>query len=228
MLLYFGALAFMPIAQVGAGLFTAPLFVLMFSAALFGHRIGPRRLLAVALGFAGVLVILRPDPGNLSLLALMPVASGALYALSNLLIREWCADEPVGALLAGFFLAIGAAGAGGTLLLTALPPPAAVQDAAPFLTRAWTAPSGEVLLWIAVQAAGSLAAVGAITRGYQSAETSYLAVFEYAFLITASLWAWLLWGETLDAAGVLGIAMIIASGTIIALPAAVETAVRPR
>jgi drug/metabolite transporter (DMT)-like permease len=36
--------------------------VLVLSRLLFGHRIGPRRLLAVAVGFAGVLVMLRPDP----------------------------------------------------------------------------------------------------------------------------------------------------------------------
>jgi drug/metabolite transporter (DMT)-like permease len=53
MLLYFGALAMAPIAQVGAALFTAPLWVLLFAAGLFGRPIGPRRLAAVALGFAG-------------------------------------------------------------------------------------------------------------------------------------------------------------------------------
>ena len=50
MLIYFGALAYLPIAQVAAGLFTAPLFVLMFSAAAFGQRIGPYRMLATAIG----------------------------------------------------------------------------------------------------------------------------------------------------------------------------------
>ena len=81
MLLYFGSLPFMPIAQVGAGLFTAPLFVLLFSAALFGHRIGPRRLVAVALGFArrarSCCARTRRTSARSSL---MPVAAGALYA----------------------------------------------------------------------------------------------------------------------------------------------------
>jgi drug/metabolite transporter (DMT)-like permease len=219
MLLYFGALGFMPIAQVGAGLFTAPLFVLLFAAALFGRPIGPRRLVAVAVGFAGALIMLRPDPANLSLLTLMPVASGALYAMANLLTREWCADEPVGALVGGFFLAIGLAGAAGCALLTLAPLPAGALAAAPFLTWPWAAPSGDVWFWIVVQAAGSLLAVGMITRGYQTAETSYVTVFEYSFLVTASGWAWAIWGETLDAASLLGVAMIVASGTIIATAA---------
>jgi drug/metabolite transporter (DMT)-like permease len=222
MLLYFGSLAFMPIAQVGAGLFTAPLFVLLFSAAIFGHRIGPRRLVAVVIGFLGVLVVLRPDPANLSPILLMPVAAGALYAMSNLLIREWCADEPTGAVVGGFFVAIGVAGAVGCAALTLFPVPDAVRAAAPFLAAPWAMPSGEGLFWIVMQAVGSLVAVGMITRGYQGAETSYLTVFEYSFLVTASFWAWVVWGEALDGLGYLGMALIIASGAIIATAPGVD------
>lgn len=216
MMLYFGALPFLPIAQVGAGLFTAPLFVLLFSAALFGHRIGPRRLTAVVVGFAGVLVMLRPDPENFSLFTLMPVAAGALYGLSNLLTREWCAEEPVATLLAGLFAAMGVVGAIACAVLAVWPPSAAAQAAAPFLMRPWAPVPAAVLGLVAMQAVGSIVAVGCVTRGYQSGETSYLTVFEYSFLISASFWAWVIWGEALDAASGLGIAMIVASGVIIA------------
>ena len=216
MFFYFASLPLMPIAQAGAGLFTAPLFVLIFAAALFRQPIGPARMLAVAIGFAGVLVMLRPDPANLSLVTLMPVAAGALYGLSNLLTREWCAEEPVGAMLAGFFLALGVAGGVVCLGLALHPAPVPVVAAAPFLTGPWAVPSAAALLATAVQAVGSLAGVGLITRGYQQAATSVLAVFEYSFLITATLWAWVLWGQTLEPSGYLGIALIIASGALMA------------
>ena len=212
MLLYFASLGFLPIAQVGAGLFTAPLFVLLLAALLFRERIGPRRLAAVAAGFAGVLLILRPDPATMGAEALMPLAAGALYGLSNLLTREWCADEPVGALLAAFFAALGLIGAAGCLVLALHP----AAGPATFLTAPWATPSALALGWIAAQAFGSLAAFGLVTRGYQFAAASTLSVFEYSFLISASLWAFVLRGETLDAAGALGIALIIASGIIVA------------
>jgi drug/metabolite transporter (DMT)-like permease len=160
--------------------------------------------------------MLRPDPANLSLVTLMPVAAGALYGLSNLLTREWCADEPVGALLASFFGALGLASALALGLIAAAPPTAAWVEAAPFLTAGWVPPTGRFLLWTFVQAAGSLLAVGIVARGYQSGETSLLTVFEYAFLASASFWAWVLWGERLDAASGAGIALIIASGAVIA------------
>jgi drug/metabolite transporter (DMT)-like permease len=215
LVLYFGALPFMPIAQVGAGFFTAPLFVLLFSAALFGHRIGARQILAVAIGFAGVVIMLRPDPANLSVLTAMPLAAGALYGLSNLLTREWCAGEPVGALLAGFFGALGVAGLLGCAVFTLWPVSDPVRTAVPFLTQPLAAPSSTAMFWIAVQAVGSLAAVGCITRAYQIADTGSVTVFEYSFLLTATFWSWLLWGEGLDALGFLGVALIIASGAII-------------
>lgn len=216
MLLYFGSLPMMPIAQVGAALFTAPIFVQLFAAGLFRRRIGPRRMLAVGLGFAGVLIMLRPDPASLSAVTLMPVLAGALYGLSNLLTREWCADEPVGALLAGFFGAMGAASLAALILLAAVPLPETWRAAAPFLTDGWRPLTANLLGWTALQAVGSLVAVGLIVRGYQSGETSYLAVFEYSFLLSVSFWAWTLFGETLTALDGLGMAMIVGAGVVIA------------
>ena len=85
-----------------------------------------------------------------------------------------------------------------------------------FLTAPWTLPSAVAFGWIAAQAFGSLASVGLLTRGYQFAATTTLAVFEYSFLLSATLWAFVLRGETLTPAGALGIALILASGVIVA------------
>lgn len=212
LLLYFASLGFLPIAQAGAGFFTAPLFVLLFAALFFGQRIGPARLGAVAVGFAGVLLILRPDPATVGPATLMPLAAGALYGLGNLITREWCADEPVGALLGSFLAALGLIGAAGCLALALLEPAAAPT----FLTAPWALPSAAAFGWIVVQVASSLGAVGLVTRGYQFAATSTLAVFEYSFLVSAGAWAWALRGEALDPPAILGIALIVASGVIVA------------
>ena len=110
------------------------------------------------------------------------------------------------------FAALGLIGAAGCLVLALHP----AAGAATFLTAPWAVPSALALGWIAAQAFGSLAAFGLVTRGYQFAAASTLAVFEYSFLISASLWAFVLRGERLDAAGLLGIALIIASGIIVA------------
>ncbi|MBP7003755.1 MAG: DMT family transporter [Amaricoccus sp.] len=217
MLLFYAALAAAPAAQVGAALFTAPLWVLIFAAGFFGRPIGPSRMLAVALGFAGVLVMLRPDAASLSAMTLAPVAAGALYGLGNLLTREWCGEEPVGALLLSYFGGLGLAGAAMLVVLAAFEPPAAWAEAAPFIAAGWRAPSLLVLGVVLVQAAGALVAVGMVARGYQSGDTSTLAVFEYSYVLSVAAWAYLLWGERLGPLDLLGMAMIVSAGAIVAL-----------
>ena len=59
-----------------------------------------------------------------------------------------------------------------------------------------------------------------ISKGYQSGETSFLAVFEYFFLVSVTFWAWVIWGETLDLASLAGIALIVAAGLVVAGSAA--------
>ena len=103
MLIYFGCLAFLPVAQVAAGLFTAPIFVLLISRFAYGHRIGPWRIVAVAIGFIGVVLVLGPTAmAGATLAALLPVLAGALYAMGNVATREWCGPESAETLLTGF------------------------------------------------------------------------------------------------------------------------------
>ena len=58
LLMYFSALPAVSIAVAAAGLFTSPIWVALFSALFYGERVGPRRILAVAIGFVGVCVTL--------------------------------------------------------------------------------------------------------------------------------------------------------------------------
>ena len=78
MMLYFAALPVLPIAQVAAGLFTAPIFVLLITVALLRRPVGPIRVAAVGVGFLGVLVLLAPDAGNPGDLEPDPGARGGL------------------------------------------------------------------------------------------------------------------------------------------------------
>ena len=70
---------------------------------------------------------------------------------------------------------------------------------------------------IVVQGVGSLLGVGLSIKAYQLADATMVAVFENALLVFATLWAIFLWGESPDAPGWLGLAMITAAGVIIAL-----------
>ncbi|MFZ0098735.1 MAG: DMT family transporter [Gemmobacter sp.] len=219
MLIYFGALAFLPVALVAAGLFTAPIFVLLISGFAFGHHIGPVRIAAVAVGFLGVVMVLGPQAlGGASLAAILPVAAGALYAMGNVATREWCAEETAETLLGGFFLALGVLGAIGMAVLSVWPLDVP-EGPAGFVMRGPVWPSGTFLFWTFVQAAGSLLGVGMMIRAYQLADAGRVSVFEYVILPASAAWSWLIWGETLTPLAIAGMVLIAVAGMMIALRA---------
>ena len=227
MVIYFGALAFLPVAIVAAGLFTAPIFVLLISRFAYGHAIGPVRILAVAIGFVGVLLVLGPEAvSGASVAAILPVLAGALYALGNVATREWCPEESAETLLAGFFATLGLFGALGMVMLTLAPLVAPVGPDG-FLMRGWVMPSGPFLLWTFVQAAGSLVGVGMMIRAYQITDAGRASVIEYVILPASAFWSWTLWGELLAPMAVAGMVLIVAAGSMIALRAQVGEPVAP-
>jgi drug/metabolite transporter (DMT)-like permease len=219
LMIYFGSLAFLPVAQVAAGLFTAPIFVLLISRFIYGHHIGSVRVLAVGVGFLGVGLVLGRDAiAGLSLPALMPVLAGAFYAMGNIATREWCAQETTETLTLGFFAGIGLFGLAGLIVLALFP--ATVPDgAAGFVARGWIWPSAAFYWWTLVQAAGSLVGVAMLMRAYQIAEASRVSVFEYLNLPMAAFWGWVLWGESLGLSSALGMVLITLAGAMIALRA---------
>ena len=213
MAIWFGALAFLPIAQVGAGLFTAPIFVMIFSALFFGAAIGPMRVVAALVGFAGVLLVLQLDLGALSLVTILPMLAGVTWAMTAISTREYCEGEGTVPLLFWFFAALGVIGSVGLVLMG----PLGLGTGEDFVRTGWVAASSTFWFWVSIHAAGSVVAIGMLTRAYQVGEVSYIAIFEYSFLIFASFWAWVIWGDVLNFWAFVGIALIIGSGAVIAL-----------
>ncbi|MGB3313236.1 MAG: DMT family transporter [Albidovulum sp.] len=217
MIVYFGCLAFLPVATVAAGLFTAPIFTLLISRFVFGQPLGPFRIFGVILGFGGAMLVLGPGQGTLfSPLTVLPIGAGALYALGNIATRQWCAGETAETLLMGFFAALGVFGLIG-MGAFAIWPQEVPHGADGFILRGAVMPSSTFLFWTFVQAAGSLLGVGMMIRAYQVAEASRVAIFEYVILPASAFWAFVIWGDVLAVTAVWGILMIFAAGLIIAL-----------
>ncbi len=222
MTLYFGALPAAPIAVVAAGLFTSPLWALLFTALLYREPLGPRRLFAAALGFAGVLTMLRPWESGLDLRAAMPIAAGALWAVTLMATRRLAGEETPAALTLLQLLGFAATGIVGLLALAAFPAAAELRESAPFFFTGWLWPlSAEVWGVLILQGFGSVAGLLLIILGYQSADATRTALFDYSFLVFAGFFGWVIWGEALGGAALAGMALIVAAGAFLALsPAA--------
>lgn len=219
MVIYFGALAFLPVALAAAGLFTAPIFVLLIGGLFYGHRIGPAQIIAVAVGFAGVVLVLGPEAmAGASLAALLPVLAGLFYAIGNIATREWCAGESAETLAGGFFAALGVIGALGMAALW-LWPMSVPSGPEYFLQRGPVWPNAEFWFWTFVQAIGSLLGVGLMIRSYQITSAGKASVLEYVILPASALWSYLLWGQTLGWMAWAGMALIVIAGVIIAMTA---------
>lgn len=212
MLIYFGCIAILPIGVVVAGLFTAPLFVLIISVLFQGKTVGWVRWLAVALGFSGALLVIRPDPNALDLVAFLPICAGLLYAIGAVATRAWCEDEDTLTLSAWFFGLLTVFGLIGVLVL-----PSEGTGAAGFPLRGWMPLTGAMIGWYVALAAGALIGIGCIFKAYQIGEASYVAIFEYSLLVFASFWAWQMWGQTVPLLGLFGMGLIIGAGSIIAI-----------
>ena len=215
--LYFSVMPMMAIAEAGAGLFTSPIFVLIFSAILFRERIGWRRILAVVMGSCGVLLILRPGSDGFSLYHLIPVLSGASYAFGSIITFRYLSDESPLAILMSFIVAIGLCGGAFATGLTVVPASQELIAQAPFLFRGWQMVDAWFWIWMAVIAIGACVALSMMTRAYQIAQTSYAAIYEYAYLISVGFFGWAFWGVVPDILSTAGIVLIIFAGVLIVL-----------
>ncbi len=216
MLFYFSALALMPIAQALAGLFTSPIFILLITGLFMGQKVGPWRILAVALGFAGTLIVLQPDLNDFDWAVMIPVAGGFFYALAAIATRTICAGESTVALLAGMWVALCLVGLVGLLVLQVYPIESA-DGPLGFVTRGWVWPMKNALPFVALQAIGSVTGVFLIIKAYQIGEPSFVSVFEYSVMVFGPLFAWVAFGQSVGPAQILGIALIVVAGSIIAV-----------
>lgn len=215
--LYFSVLPMIPIAEAGAGLFTSPIFVLLFSVIFLKERIGWRRISAVVTGSCGVLLVLRPGGEGFSLYHLLPVLSGASYALGSIITFRYLSDESPLAILMSFIVAIGLCGGIFATGLTVFPVSEELITQAPFLYKGWQAVDSQFWIWMGVIAAGACSALSMMTRAYQIAQTSYAAIYEYAYLISVGIFSWAFWGVIPGMLSIAGIGLIIFAGILIVL-----------
>lgn len=214
---FYAALPLLPISTVAAAYYTGPLFIVLFAGLILGERVGLRRAGCIAVGFAGVLVILQPGTDAFSFALMVPIVSAVLYALAAILTRSRCANEgPIAlsmALNVGFVLC----GLAGTLALSIWEPSAEEVALHPFLFGAWVTPDWRAWSVLILLALASLCIHLCLARAYQAASPQVVASFDYAYLLFAAGWGYLLLGETPGLATVFGMAMIAGAGLLILL-----------
>ena len=190
------SLRYMPLADVVAITYLAPVLITALSVFLLGEVVGLRRWLSVAAGFIGVLVIVRPGLGGFGWPVLLPLGFALTYALYQILTRMVSqASTPVTSL---FY-----AGSIGAVLTTLV---------APFF---WTEPT--LAGWIMLVGVGFTAGLGhfLVIKAYERSEASVVAPFGYFEIIGATIAGYVFFADFPDGWTLVGAAIITASGLYI-------------
>ncbi len=219
---YYSSLPVLPLSVAAVALYTTPLFIALLSAVAIGEPVGLRRWVAIASGFVGVLVILRPGTEAFSWFTVLPILAAVLYACAMILTRTKCLDEaPLGLALA-LNVSLLMAGIVGSLLLVVLDLSGEQSAVYPFVLGSWVEMgAGE---WSIALLLGTLIAVygSLVANAYQVAAPSVVATFDYSYLVFAAFWGLVLFSEVPDTGTVVGMILISVAGFLaVARPASV-------
>ncbi|SNS51882.1 DMT family transporter [Antarctobacter heliothermus] len=190
------SLAYTPLSTTSAILQAAPLFVMLGAAVVLKERIGPRRWAAMAVGFLGVLLIVRPSPSGIEANAVLALLGMIGFAGRDLATRT--APMHVHAAQLGV-LGFAVVSVAGLVIL-------AFEPGAPTLPTPWAA------ALICGTALCGVAGYTAMTFAMRTGEVGVVAPFRYSRLIVALILAYTLFGERPDTMTLAGAALIVGAG----------------
>lgn len=220
-LFYYAAMAVMPLGQVTALFFVAPLFITLMSIPFLGEKVGPLRIFAVLIGLAGVVIMQQPwnsDTQVSRVVMLLPVVSAAFYASMQVMTRKLGVSSAASAMavyMQSTFLVVSlifflVAGDGRFA-------EGQTNESMIFMFRAWTVPpAGDWPVFIGLGVCSGVIGY-CLTAAYRLANAATVAPFEYVGLPLAILWGWLVFGEWPTQATWVGCALIIGAGLFVFL-----------
>ena len=195
--IFFVAIQYMPLADAVAISFVSPLMVTALSVPLLSETVGKRRWTAVAIGFIGAMVIVRPGLGVVHWAAWMLLVLALAYALYQIMTRMLSdTDDPITTL----FISAAVGAVIGSVIV-------------PFFWQAGVSP----ILWFLLAGLGVLGGVGhyALIKSFEFAPVAVLAPLSYTALLWNTLFGYLVFDDLPDRWTLIGAAILIATGIYI-------------
>ena len=190
----FWALQYLQLTVTASIFFMVPILVALLSAPLLGEKLDAKRWAAILVGFAGVLVIVRPGSEAFHPAMLLSLANAVLYAFFNMMTRKLAAYDP-------------------PETIQFLPAVVATLVLAPFALAAWESPHGW-FEWLLLCLMGVFGGTGhyLLAMAHRYAPASTLAPFLYQQILYMAIFGYLVFGSVPDTAVWIGAAIVIASG----------------
>jgi drug/metabolite transporter (DMT)-like permease len=184
------AQAHMPLARVTALTFTAPLFAVLGAAMVLRETVGISRWIATLVGFAGTVIILRPDADGIEWLALAPLGAALFIAMSNLMAKSLAADHGANVMIAWVGIC--------SAVITAVPA---------WFTWSWPDLAG--FGWLLALGCVTAGAHQCLVRALKAADASAVMPYDYTRLLFTAALGWYAFGEVPATTMWLGAAIIV-------------------
>jgi drug/metabolite transporter (DMT)-like permease len=212
---FYISLTIMPLATATALFFVSPFLITIFAKFILKEEIGPRRWLAVIIGFIGVYIILNPDFDNFDYLSLTPILCAFCYSLSMIIIKKTSEKDSVYSQMFQFY--IGAtiisiifyffAGDGRYDTID--------NPAAQFIFREWFSNLDFSLIYMIALGFTAAAAFLLVFSAYRIASPAVVSPFEYSILVWSTLSGWLFFNEMPNLNTFAGMILIVLGGVYI-------------
>src|SRR3954453_2297602 len=194
-IMFFWAVTYLPLADTVTFYLAAPIYVTALSAIFLGEQVGWRRWSAVAVGFAGVLIALRPSAATLTLPALIALAGSFFFAIFLIITRMLRGTSEV-VMVSGTF--------GAMVVVSGVVAP-----------LGWVGPSAGDFALMMLLGVVAAAAFACVNRSLKLAAASIVVPYQYTMIVWAVALGWLVFGDVPDAFTLAGSAIIVMAGLYI-------------
>ena len=212
---FYVSLTIMPLATATALFFVSPFLITIFAKFILKEEIGPRRWLAVLVGFIGVFIILNPNFDNFDYLSLTPILCALCYALSMIIIKKTSEKDDVYSQMFQFYI--------GAIIISLVfyffigdgRYDTIDNPAAQFIFREWFTNLKFSLIYMIVLGFTAAAAFMLVFSAYRVASPAVVSPFEYSILIWSTLSGWFFFNEIPTTNIFIGMILIVFGGIYI-------------
>ena len=214
LLAYFYIMAFIPLGEAVTYNKTSPIFVAIFAYLFLNEKLHKSALLAVAIGFVGIVLVAQPERGSFDKYDLLGIFSGIGAALAYTSIRELRKYYDTRAIVMSFM----GVGTVAPLFLMLITPYVNVSKEFDWMFAQFVMPQG--IEWAYVAAVGVFATVSQLlmTKAYELTKAGIVGTISYSNIVFAVIIGIMLGDPIPDIWTVLGIILVILSGLLVALP----------
>lgn len=215
-LTYYASLPWLDLSLAAVAVYTNPVITTVLAAIWLREPVSRRQLAGVGLGFIGVWVIIEPGSAEFSAAIGLPILAALFYSTAMITTRAKCRADDALAMGTALHIAFVVAGVVGLAAVHLGSFGNPTESDTLFLTRDWVDLSRAQ--WATLAILGLLAAAyfTGVAKAYQSAPPQRLATFDYGYLISATLWGFVLFSEVPDQTTIIGMALITAAGLLVA------------